>query len=263
MGIVQILACAFTIISNAHAEIISANSMDDIQKIIENTEEKDLLVVFDVDMTITQPNHPATFYTSLITYKEVYKNIVDALTPEQKNLMSTLTLDQPQILVEKNTPSVIANLQEKYKVMGFTAALATPQVVCRRIKILKELGVYFNFTPTMWVSREPYDPKYKSLFTKSILFGNGESHGKGGVFCILLKHFKRIPSMVIMIDRSKKHLEDIQKALWEHKIDVRFLGMEYKGGFSRRVNITKEEFQDFWMSLASRAKDQSYSVTSK
>ncbi len=264
MRIIQILACALTIVSNAHAEIISANSMDDIQKIIEESEEKNLLVVFDVDMTITQPNHPAAFYPSLITYKEIYKNIVDALTPEQKDLMSTLTLDQPQILVEENTPSVIANLQAKYKTIAFTAVLATQEAVDRRIKTLNILGIKFaqdigdmNFSDIK--SHHGQHP----LFRQGILFGNGEVHGKGTIFCAFLKRLQSLPKMVVVIDDRKKHLEDIQKALSEHKIDLRFLGIEYKGAFARSGNITKEEFKDFWMNLASRAKDQSYSGASK
>lgn len=264
MRILKILACALTIVSNAHAEIISSKSMDDIQQIIEKNEEKDLLVVFDVDMTITQPNHPAAFYPSLIKYKEIYKEIVDTLTAEQKDLMSTLILDQPQILVEENTPNVIANLQKKYKTIAFTAVLATQEIVDRRIKTLNDLDVKFTQgIENMTFSDIKSHHGQRPLFTQGILFGNGEVHSKGIIFCAFLKRLQSLPKIVIVVDDRKKNLEDIQKTLLEHKIDVRFLGIEYKGAFTRNGNITKEEFKDFWMNLADQVKKQTRSGSSK
>lgn len=264
MRIVKILICTLAIASNAHAEIISVKSTSEVQKIIEDIAEKNLLIAFDVDMTITQPNHPATFYPSLIKHKEIYKDIVDDLTPEQKDIMSTLTTNQPQILVEENTPGIITALQGKYKTIAFTAVLARKDVIARRIKILSDFGVKFSqdiedMSFTEIKSHHGQHP----IFTQGILFGNGEAHGKGKIFCAFLKQLKSLPKMVVVVDDRKKHLEDVEQALTEHKINVKFLGIEYKGAFARSGTITQEEFKDFWINLATQAKNQPRSDNAK
>jgi hypothetical protein len=257
LKIAKILTCFMVFLSHEQADIISLKSMKHIQKIIHNISEKDLLIVFDVDMTITQPNHPATFYPSLIMYKKIYKTILDDLTAEQRDIMLSLTLDQPQILVENNTPTIIAELQKKYKTIAFTALLTKKDKVKRRIKILEDFGIKFkNHTEDMSFIHMKNQYGQYPIFTRGILFGNGEIHGKGTLLCAFLRKLKSLPKMVIVVDDRKKHLEDMKKKLSIQKIPIDFLGIEYKGAFKRSKNITKKEFKKFWTNLAHKSKSQ-------
>lgn len=79
----------------SHAEIITANTIKSVQTqveiILKTYQPKDVLVAFDIDMTLTQPDHPAVYYPSLKKYGDISKKIMGSLTPEQKDFASTLT----------------------------------------------------------------------------------------------------------------------------------------------------------------------------
>lgn len=238
-------------------EIISVDAMGSVQQILSNIQEKDLLIAFDVDMTITQPNHPATFYPSLVKYKAAYKAIVEELTAEQKDMMSTLTIYQPQRLVEENIPQIIKKLQENFTVIAFTAVLAIRDVVVHRIKTLNNFGIKFsqNIADVTLRGIKAHHGHHP-LLTHGILFGNGEAQGKGIVLCSFLKQLKHMPKMILVIDDKRKHLEDIKKTLQEQKIHIAFLGIEYKGTFMRHSDITEEEFKSFWRDLANKSRNE-------
>ena len=209
---INVLICSATTTLSActsvQAKIISVSNMKDAKQSIENCNEKNLLIAFDVDMTITQPDHPALFYSSLIKYKESYQAIVGNLTPEQKDIMLTLTIFQPQRLVEENTPEVIKNLQQVYKVIAFTNSLSKQDVIERRINVLDGFGIKFSQNISGIKDVTLNDIKVYNnchpLFTKGILFGNGDAQGKGIVLCAFLKRLKKMPKVVVVIDDRKK-----------------------------------------------------------
>lgn len=281
-----------------HAEIIAAKTMQDVQSTVEsllkNHKPEDILVAFDIDMTLTQPNHSAVFYPALRKYADLYKEILGKLPPVTKDLASTLTTQiLPQKLVEKTTPKMIRQLeQEGFKLIALTSSLAghihgyrDKMVVIRRDQ-LQRMGIDFtkSFKNYCLVSAfqnfKPYAGYFPTFF-HGILSTNGEKGAsKGEVLVAFLKHVgphregKAYGSMgpgggfyakgVVMIDDKQKHLEDIEAAVKEYDPSIQFIGIVYEGAYTYAPqDISKEDFQKFWEGIAKQAQRLSAYFKSK
>jgi len=266
---------------SAQAKITSVKTVKDLQTKIENIlkaqKAKDVLVAFDIDMTLTQPNHPAVYYPAIKKYVDVYETILGQLTPEQKDLAATLTTQLvPQKLVEDGTPQIIKALEQKgVKVIALTSSLAGPlpaskdQIIALRKDQLQKMGLDFSkslqefVTDLKFIDFKKYAGSYP-MFYHGILSANGEGNvSKGQVLTALLSHIGKVrkpgfrPKVVIMIDDKKKHLEDIGKHLKSYDPSIQFIGIQYEGAFnSAPQDISKEDFQKFWEDLANQAKSK-------
>ncbi len=269
---------------SAQAEIISVKSMKDaqfeIEDIIKTQKAADVLVAFDIDMTLTQPNHPAVFYPAIRKYVDIYKTILGQLTPEQKDLAVTLTTQiLPQKLVETETPQVIKTLQQKgIKVIALTSSLAgkikgyKDKMIIRRRDQLQRMGLDFtnslkNFVSvTTFFNFKKYAGGYP-IFYHGVLSANGEGYvSKGEALTALLRHTGPLyedkvrkpgfyPKVVVMIDDKKKHLEDVEECLKSYDPSIQFIGIEYEGAYTYAPqDISKEDFQKFWENLANLAR---------
>jgi hypothetical protein len=76
------------LMSHLHAEMTSAKSMKGVEIKVENllkTHKPDqILVTFDIDMTLTQPDHPALYYPALRKYRDIYKRTLGDISPGKK-----------------------------------------------------------------------------------------------------------------------------------------------------------------------------------
>jgi hypothetical protein len=258
-----------------HAEITSAKTISNvhtqIEAVLKTHKPEDLLVAFDIDMTLTQPDHPAVYYPSLKKYVDIYKKIMGGLTPEQKDLASTLTTQLfPQRLVEKKTLQLIQLLKEKgIGVIALTSSLAgkvkeyQETIIERRQKQLKDMGFDFSSSSNhlshlITLSQfKKYADAYP-MFYKGILSTNGEGDAsKGDVLVAFLRiqELSYTPQVVVLIDDKKKHLETVEAALKAYDPTIHFLGIEYQGAFSYAPHdISLEDFQAFWEDIASQVK---------
>lgn len=270
--------------SQAQAESVSAKTMKDVkakvEDILKHKKPEDILVAFDIDMTLTQPDHPAVYYPTLIKYIEAYKKVLASLSPEQKDLVLTLTTqDVPQKLVEKETPEIIKTLQEKgVKTIALTAVLSgkikgfKDKIIILRRDQLQKMGIDFtqNFKDLCRVVTFSAFKSYAGghpLFYHGILSTNGEGEvSKGDALVAFLKHVgsyyaskalktSYYPKVVILIDDKKKHLESTEVALKNYEPSIQFLGIEYKGAYGYAPQeISQIEFEKFWEGLADQAK---------
>src|SRR5690349_11285801 len=107
------LAAIFSIVTSAiQAEVITLKSMCQIEKeineLLSTTPPEDILVAFNIDMTLIQPKHPAASYPALMKYDNALKDIFAGLSPIQKDRVKTLVaISLPQRLVERDTPKII------------------------------------------------------------------------------------------------------------------------------------------------------------
>ncbi len=280
-----IIAMSLSLISSqAQAEIVSVKSMKDVKTKVEgllhSQNPEEVLVAFDIDMTLTQPDHPAVYYPALIKYVEIYKKIMSSLSPEQKDLVSTLTTQEvPQKLVEQETQRIIKALQAQgVKTMALTSVLAgnikgfKEKMVTLRRDQLQEMGIDFtksfkNFCRVMTFSTFQFYAEGHPLFYHGILSTNGEgAASKGDVLVAFLKHVGShhegkalkpgyYPKIVVFIDDKKKHLENVKAALKAYNPSIQFLGIEYKGAYAYAPqSISQEAFEAFWQGLAIQAK---------
>ncbi len=58
-----------------------------VEEALQKTKPEDVLVAFDIDMTLTQPDHPAVYYPTIIKYRKTYKEITEPLSNEQHDLL--------------------------------------------------------------------------------------------------------------------------------------------------------------------------------
>jgi hypothetical protein len=265
---------------SVHAEIISAKAMKEVQTKIEDVlkthKAEDVLMAFDIDMTLTQPDHPAVYYPALKKHVNVYKSIVGQLTPAQKDLTSTLTTQVvPQKLVEKETPKIVRNIQKKgVKVIALTSSLAgkikafPDRMAFLRRDQLQKMGFDFtkslkNFVAVMeFLDFKKYAGGHP-MFYHGFLSTNGEGDvSKGELLIALLRHVGPhyackarkpgfYPKVIILVDDKKKHLENAEAHLKSYDPSIKFIGIEYEKSFTYAPqDISKEDFQKFWEKLA-------------
>ncbi len=255
------------------AQTMTTHTMNDIkshvEKALEITSPEDILVAFDIDMTLIQSTHPATSYPTLQKHGALYKKIFGSLPSEVKDLTLNLPAQFPSKLVEQETPQIIQDLQAKgVKVMALTAALTgylrevfgEARIEELRHSALHGLGINFentfDFKEVTFKTIPPYRNNHPTFF-KGLLFSNGEqgAHNKGTVLVTFLKHANFTPKIVIFVDDRKKNLEQVELALKEHYPDTKFLGIEYLGAFkSPTEEISESDFHAFWHGLVERAK---------
>ncbi|MCE3230733.1 MAG: hypothetical protein K0R52_661 [Alphaproteobacteria bacterium] len=265
------------------AEIISAKSMKEIQAKIEDVlqtqKAEDMLLALDIDMTLTQPDHPAVYYPAIRKYADVYKSILGQLTLEQKDLAVTLTTQMvPQRWVEQETPKIINHIQkEGVKVIALTSSLAgkikgfQDKMVVLRRNCLQKMGV--DFTRTFKKSTKVatfFDFKRYAgghpMFYHGILSTNGEgAASKGDVLVAFLRHVGVLyeskarkpgyfPKVVILADDKRKHLENVEASLKAYDPSIRFIGIEYEGAYTYAPqDISAEDFERFWKEVAEQA----------
>lgn len=137
-------------------KIMSVKSIHEVQakvdEILKTQKPEDVLVALDIDMTLTQPDHPATFYPALKKYYKVFKAILNDLSDAQRDVAITFTTELTQRLVEKDSPKVVKDMQGKgVKVIAFTASLSGSwkdsknKTIFKRRDKLQTLGFNFPF----------------------------------------------------------------------------------------------------------------------
>ncbi len=274
------IAMVLTLIGlSAQAEIISTKTMKGVQAKIEDIlktqNAANVLVVFDIDMTLTQPDHPAVYYPAIKKYVDIYKKILGQLTPEQKDIAVTLTTQiVPQKWVEAETPQVIKNIQQRnMKVIALTSSLAgqlkgyKDKIIILRKDQLQKMGLdlsknFKDFQDIMTFSDFKEYVRAHPMFYQGVLSANGEQNAsKGEVLNAFLdligSESSYEPKVIIMIDDKKKHLIDVEAHLKSHDPSIQFIGIEYQGAYEIAPrDISKEGFQKFWEDLANQAKQE-------
>lgn len=264
--------------------MIETKTMETVQTKIDDVlkthKPEDVLVAFDIDMTLTQPDHPAVYYPALQKYENVFKDILGGLSPEDKDLASTLTTQLfPQRLIKKSTPQMIRNLQHQgVKTMALTSSLAgkikgfpDKMVILRRDQ-LQKMGLDFsNSFKNFMAVMEFFDfRKYAGAlptFYHGILSTNGEGDAsKGDVLVAFLRHVEpdygdKIrkrgfhPKVIIFVDDKKKHVESVESKVQAYDPFIQVVGVQYEGAYDYApLDISKEDFQQFWEDLAKRVK---------
>lgn len=246
-----------------------------IDKLLAQQSPKDLLVAFDIDMTLTQPDHPAVYYHNLKTHRAIYMELMSTLTPAERDRKVTLTVQLlPQRLVESDTPLIIKKIQETgTKTIAFTASLAGPlffdpahsknpqRIEALRFEHLQKANINFEQSfgaQDFILDHIPAHNDQYPVFFKGILCANGEQgkdSSKGDVLIAFLKKMDLHPKTIVLIDDRMPNLESVAHALTIHYPQIKFLGLEYQGAFDYAPqSISAEDFRKFWEDLTKKSK---------
>ncbi len=246
-----------------------------VEEVLKTQASEDVLVVFDIDFTLTQPNHLATYYPSIKKHHQVLETIFKNLTSAQRDMSLTLTTNLPQRLIEKDSPKVVKAMQDKgIKVIALTATLtgswkdSKNKIIFKRTDALRNFGFNFSFQGRVvpYMNFPKHADGYPTLY-HGVLCSNGENNGigKGKVLSAFLQQVGMtkgvpygsgyMPKIVIMADDREKNLIDVQEALAADFPAVQFIGIKYEGAFDYAPqDIFEEDFAKFWQEMVEQAR---------
>lgn len=250
-----------------------------VEEALQKFEAPDIVLVLDVDYTLTYPDHPACYYSNISKYKDAYKALMKALTPVQKDGVITLMTQKiPNKLIEADSPKILDDINKNgVKTMVLTAILSgkvlgmKQKLVTKRRDDLQKLGLDFtqSFKHITTVNPLTDMTRYAGdhpIFYHGVMSSNGEGkYNKGEVFVNFLKkigltkHIGKpgyVPKCIIFMDDKKSNLEDMEKALSGTDSKPAFIGVHYTGALLVKPSkeITEEEFKEFWQGLINDPK---------
>ncbi len=247
--------------------------MKNVQEIIENNlkeyDPSEVFVALDVDLTLTVPFEKAAQFPNIMLHKKLYKTLMDGLTITQQYVILNLLAEASShyLLEETEVLSLLEHLQDKgIKSIAFSAALSgaltsTPRMEVWRYNMLKDLGVDFSHsfthTPEITFTDIPAFFERHPVFYKGILCASRplREDTKGPVLTAFIEKMKLNPKIVIMVDDTKQHLEDIEASLKVYDPKIRFVGIEYiKGREFTSGLISEKEFLAFWEKLVTQVR---------
>ena len=244
---------------------ISLNRMRDVGAHIKRQtapyDPEDVLCLFDVDMTLTQPDHPAAYVPNLRTHLHLYR----AIQARYPNLDTCLTFCfnflLPQRLTDADIPSVLALL--RMRTIAFTATVTGDflgkRMEIRRYEDLKQEGISFeNAFPQSEIVLNtcPSYRGYYPTYYKGILFSNSERGNttKGTVLCAFLEAVRFTPKCVVLVDDRPQNHVDVQASLLQAFPQTHYIGIEFTGATNYcPKEISAEEFEAFYTDHFERA----------
>ena len=252
-------------VSPKTSTIVKSKSLQDVvgiaQKHLEKTHPDDVLVLFDINYTLT---HLPMFPLSLIKkYSDVWAKDVKSLSQMQQDLLMNINVkNNANVILDPNVLEVLAKLRQMgVKSIAFTAALSGKIDQKETMKThvyneLKSLGISFEYSFPKLTDIEFTDlPAYYHsypLYYKGILFANGEGSGlsKGDILVHFLKHIDYTPKVVIIADDRRDNIAGLERALATAYPNMQLEGVEYLYGHTLPApKMTKEEFHVFLQDL--------------
>ena len=239
-----ILSCLGPIF--AFASIEKVKSMIEVEAHFNNIEEplrEATVGIFDINETLALAADPIFQRQNFKPHVEMLRKITQTMTPDQRIFfMNLINVALPLQLIESDTPSLLAKLQQqKIKIMALTAAMTgrigeidSEEHVYQE---LKKLGIDFALSfaelgELQFNSFSSYRNNYPS-FKHGLLFTNGENianaacHPKGAVLVHFFKQTKLSPKIVVMVDDKLENLKNIEAALKEFNPEIKYLGLHY------------------------------------
>ena len=197
---------------------------------------EDVLCLFDLDMTLTQPDHPAAYIPNLKKHLDIYRSIQARYPKLDTCLTFCFNFLLPQRLTDSDIPSVLASL--KMKTIAFTATVTGDflgtRMEVRRYEDLKQLGLSFERAfpqSEVILNACPRYRGYYPTYYKGILFSNSERGNttKGTVLCAFLEAVHYTPKCVVLVDDRPQNHSDVQTALSQAFPKTKYIGIEFTG----------------------------------
>ena len=240
---------------------------DDIIKcynfIIENTTEytnyEDILLILDIDNTITYTDCAYVFWPNIKKYYDVYKEIQQRNSDVDINLSYVNIILSSKIKIFDNNIYKLINDFNSKKI-ALTATVTGSFLQCKSIEELRYNNLKncnisfeneFKINDSNHIIFDNF-PKYLGqhpTYYKGILFSNSEkgSTNKGQVLNEFLKRINYNPKCIIFIDDNSRNHEYLTKELEQYRNDVKFISILYTGTYDYAPeDVTEQDFIDYW-----------------
>jgi hypothetical protein len=265
------LPLLFLLVGSSHmlsAKVTTVGSMKEIetavQKVLKSEKPENILIVFDVTMTLIEPDVAATWVPNIEQHSVFFKHLVESLSCEQRDIMVTLAMkSMPQRLVEGQVAKTLANFSAKrIPMMGLTASLtgAVGDVKPMEDWLYETLHQFdIDFSPNFVKDKRIVFSDFRRyrnnfpIYEHGILLSNKEN--KVDVFISFLAYVNAHPRYIIFIDHDEGHLKHAETVMHELDPSIAFLGLCYTAGSKFAPDsIDEESFMAFWSTLANRAE---------
>ncbi|MBS0623973.1 MAG: DUF2608 domain-containing protein [Verrucomicrobia bacterium] len=230
------------------ADIIEVMRFEEIERYL----EPDTLIILDIDNTLLEPIQELGTDQWFVHRRDWYEQ--QGYTSGESLEMALAEWEAVQnitkvMAVERSTPGIVTQLQQKYIVMGMSTrglALAT-----RTVYQLKDIGINLA-SASLTAEDVPLLNPQAILFRKGILFTSGTHKGRA-----LLKLFEQLhytAKRIIFVNDKATHLREVEVACEESHIP--FIGLRY--GFldekvkAFRSDIARVQFENFKMILSDK-----------
>lgn len=268
------IANTLILVQSLNAEIVKCTKILDAQSKIENqirnVDHDQVLIIFDIDLTLIKAEHPAMCRPNIQKYSNSLKQLPSPLTAAQRDILLNLAIQKSRwSITEEETSYVVKSIIRKgAKVIALTASLSgkvggIQQAEVWRFKNLKKIG--FDFSTSFPCNRclhlhesSIHLERYPTFY-KGILFSNGnyKKNSKGEALLEFLKSVDFEPSYVVMVDDVRNNLKSVENTLAEHNPSIKFLGVEYTAGAQyKSQDISARDFITFWSELLQTVKDE-------
>ncbi|MEC7839909.1 MAG: DUF2608 domain-containing protein [Chlamydiota bacterium] len=239
-------------------EITQMKNMKQVEALC-NQADRDTLVIFDIDMTLTIPTNPALQMPNVKMYKSRFKKYKALWSKDQKTIITNfIGLNNSPKLLDPHTKLLIKSLQRRnIPTIALTATLAGPildiqDVISYRDDLLKKLDIDFSVTSPsqdyfIFDDLLPYLGGYPQT-KKGIILANGEKNMKGVVLTRFLEAIDWTPQKVIFIDDDLSQVESMENSMGK-------LGVQFEGVHFRAIDdfvadkISPEDFDVEWENL--------------
>lgn len=222
---------------------------------------EDVLCLLDLDMTLTQPDHPAAYIPNLKKHLNLYRAVQARYPKLDTCLTFCFNFLLPQRLTDGDIPSVLASL--KMKKIAFTATVTGDffgeRMEVRRYEDLKRLGISFEHSfpqKEILLNACPSYRGYYPTYYKGILFSNSErgTTTKGTVLCAFLEAVRYTPKCVVLVDDRPQNHTDVRTALAQIFPEIRSIGIEFTGAENYcPKGISAKDFEAFYADHFERA----------
>jgi len=257
------------------SSVVVTNSIEDITKKIEKyligNKPDEILVVFDVNMTLIRPQNPAATKASIKRFRPLFTSTYRKLSPnEQITLINLPTKTGQQELVSPELPKFIGHYQAKgVKFIALTSSLTgalgdIKNIEAYYFQLLKKLGVDFSTSfPSMQESMQfknfsAYRDTYPSFY-KGILFANISHEGptKGQVLVEFLKTLPTQPKVIILVDDQREGSMDTAANVSHNFPNAKVKTFQYNQAIlSSERTATAEEFSSYWKNIAAISRQK-------
>jgi hypothetical protein len=241
---------------------------DRVAEIAQTVSPRDIWVIYDIDMTLTKPENPATELVNLQRHHQVLGEVFAETTQDQRELAKYLAVGlYPCKTGEKKAAKRVGELQ-KLGVTSFALTSAksgnitlwdSPQPIYEiRPRVLNALGIHFEKAfpfETLSLRKFSADGGSFPIYHRGVICANEKP--KGAVLCAFLDEIKASPKVIVMVDDRRQNLREMRTALRARYPYVRFVAFEYTGAATPPDAvkiISADEFRAFWEPIAARVR---------